>query len=102
MFRALDPEAWEASGHDPLALLRMVGPGRLDFLARDSGFISLLTGPRRPPPPPRAHPSSCPRRRADFTEAIEAVRLGTIFTTHTPVSARIDRFSRHLMDWYFG
>jgi len=37
-----------------------------------------------------------------FTEAIEAVRSGTIFTTHTPVPAGIDRFSRELMERYFG
>jgi starch phosphorylase len=43
VFRAVDPDAWEASGHDPLALLRMVGQERLDALAADPGFISLLT-----------------------------------------------------------
>ncbi|MEW6154427.1 MAG: alpha-glucan family phosphorylase [Actinomycetota bacterium] len=37
-----------------------------------------------------------------FPEAIEAVRAGTVFTTHTPVSAGIDRFPRHLMERYFG
>ena len=37
-----------------------------------------------------------------FAEAIEAVRSGTVFTTHTPVSAGIDRFPRHLMEKYFG
>jgi glycogen phosphorylase len=36
-----------------------------------------------------------------FDEAVEAVRSGTIFTTHTPVSAGIDRFPRELMDRYF-
>jgi starch phosphorylase len=36
-----------------------------------------------------------------FGEAIEAVRAGTIFTTHTPVPAGIDRFPRELMDKYF-
>ncbi|MBV9664957.1 MAG: alpha-glucan family phosphorylase, partial [Actinobacteria bacterium] len=30
--------------------------------------------------------------RLSFDEAIEAVRAGTVFTTHTPVSAGIDRF----------
>jgi glycogen phosphorylase len=38
---------------------------------------------------------SCP-------EAIEAVRAGCIFTTHTPVPAGIDRFPRELMDKYFS
>ncbi|MBW3536638.1 MAG: alpha-glucan family phosphorylase [Actinobacteria bacterium] len=34
-------------------------------------------------------------------EAIEATRAATIFTTHTPVSAGIDRFPRELMERYF-
>jgi len=37
-----------------------------------------------------------------FDEAIEAVRAGTVFTTHTPVPAGIDRFGRSLMERYFG
>jgi starch phosphorylase len=37
-----------------------------------------------------------------YTEAIEAVRSGCIFTTHTPVPAGIDRFPLELMDKYFG
>ncbi len=37
----------------------------------------------------------------DFREAIEAVRAGTVFTTHTPVPAGMDRFPRHLMEKYF-
>jgi starch phosphorylase len=36
-----------------------------------------------------------------FPEAVEAVRAGTIFTTHTPVPAGIDRFPRELMEKYF-
>jgi len=36
-----------------------------------------------------------------FDEAVEAVRAGTVFTTHTPVPAGIDRFARHLMERYF-
>jgi len=36
-----------------------------------------------------------------FPEAVEAVRSGTIFTTHTPVPAGIDRFPRELMERYF-
>ncbi len=34
-------------------------------------------------------------------EAVEAVRSGTVFTTHTPVAAGIDRFPRDLMERYF-
>jgi starch phosphorylase len=37
-----------------------------------------------------------------WDEAIEAVRAGTVFTTHTPVPAGIDRFSRELMQKYFS
>ena len=36
-----------------------------------------------------------------FREAIEAVRAGGVFTTHTPVPAGIDRFPRELMERYF-
>jgi starch phosphorylase len=34
-------------------------------------------------------------------EAVEAVRAGTVFTTHTPVPAGIDVFSAELMERYF-
>ena len=37
-----------------------------------------------------------------FDEAREAVRAGTVFTTHTPVPAGIDRFPRDLIARYFG
>ena len=37
-----------------------------------------------------------------FDEAIEMCRAGTVFTTHTPVPAGIDRFSRELMTAQFG
>jgi glycogen phosphorylase len=36
-----------------------------------------------------------------FDEAIEAGRAGTVFTTHTPVPAGIDRFPRDLVSRYF-
>jgi starch phosphorylase len=38
----------------------------------------------------------------NWPEAVEAVRAGTIFTTHTPVPAGIDRFSREMMEKYFS
>ncbi|HZD02483.1 MAG TPA: alpha-glucan family phosphorylase [Actinomycetes bacterium] len=38
----------------------------------------------------------------DPASAIEAVRAGTIFTTHTPVEAGIDRFPRSFVERYFG
>ncbi|WP_131736191.1 alpha-glucan family phosphorylase [Actinomadura roseirufa] len=37
-----------------------------------------------------------------FDEALEAARAGTVFTTHTPVPAGIDRFPRELVHTYFG
>jgi starch phosphorylase len=40
-------------------------------------------------------------RALSFAEAGEAVRSSTIFTTHTPVPAGIDRFPRDLMERYF-
>jgi starch phosphorylase len=36
-----------------------------------------------------------------FDEALQAVRAGTVFTTHTPVPAGIDRFTRELVTSYF-
>ncbi len=38
----------------------------------------------------------------DLDTAIETVRGGTVFTTHTPVPAGIDRFGRDLIERYFG
>ncbi|NUS05542.1 MAG: alpha-glucan family phosphorylase, partial [Nonomuraea sp.] len=40
--------------------------------------------------------------RMSFDEALEAVRAGTVFTTHTPVPAGIDRFPRDLIERHFG
>ena len=37
-----------------------------------------------------------------FDEAVEAARSATLFTTHTPVPAGIDRFSRDLVAQHFG
>jgi len=37
-----------------------------------------------------------------FDEAIEMCQAGTVFTTHTPVPAGIDRFSRELVTKQFG
>ncbi len=38
----------------------------------------------------------------DFAAALEVSRAGTVFTTHTPVPAGIDRFPRDLVAQYFG
>ncbi|GLY30062.1 alpha-glucan family phosphorylase [Kineosporia sp. NBRC 101731] len=37
-----------------------------------------------------------------FDEALESVRSATVFTTHTPVPAGIDRFARELIMSHFG
>jgi glycogen phosphorylase len=37
-----------------------------------------------------------------FDEALESCRAGTVFTTHTPVPAGIDRFPRELVERYFA
>lgn len=37
-----------------------------------------------------------------FQQALEATRAGTVFTTHTPVPAGIDRFPRTLIETYLG
>jgi starch phosphorylase len=37
-----------------------------------------------------------------FAEALESARAGTVFTTHTPVPAGIDRFPRPLIERYFS
>ncbi|MFD4374690.1 alpha-glucan family phosphorylase [Streptomyces sp. NPDC058486] len=38
----------------------------------------------------------------DFEAALETVRAGTVFTTHTPVPAGIDRFDRELVARHLG
>ncbi len=38
----------------------------------------------------------------DWDSALEAVRAGTVFTTHTPVPAGIDRFPAELIETFFG
>ncbi|WP_030482562.1 alpha-glucan family phosphorylase [Nocardioides aequoreus] len=38
----------------------------------------------------------------DFDTALAVVRAGSVFTTHTPVPAGIDRFPRQLVEQYFG
>ncbi|MHB1785608.1 MAG: alpha-glucan family phosphorylase, partial [Acidimicrobiales bacterium] len=42
------------------------------------------------------------RHAMSFEEALEATRAGTVFTTHTPVPAGIDRFPVELMEKYFS
>ncbi|MBO8130743.1 MAG: alpha-glucan family phosphorylase [Candidatus Marinimicrobia bacterium] len=42
------------------------------------------------------------REGLNFPEALEVVKSGTVFTTHTPVKAGIDIFPRELMEKYFS
>ena len=61
-------------------------------------------GPRRLPRP-RADPRADrrgERAQLDFDTALEVSRASTVFTTHTPVPAGIDRFPRELIEQYFG
>jgi len=41
------------------------------------------------------------RQDLSFDEALELCRAGTVFTTHTPVPAGIDRFPRELVEQHF-
>ena len=85
--------------------------------ARRSCSASAACGPcgrsastRRCSTPTRATPGSSASSASaswsasglTFAEAVEAVRAGGVFTTHTPVPAGIDRFPRELMEKYFG
>jgi glycogen phosphorylase len=42
VFAEVDPDVWEATGHDPVKLLGAVGRARLDELATDAGFLERV------------------------------------------------------------
>jgi starch phosphorylase len=42
LFRWVDPDAWEAAGHDPIRMLGLVSRARLDELVEDEPFIAFL------------------------------------------------------------
>src|SRR5437660_12042547 len=42
LFRWIDPDRWEVTGHDPVRLLGLVGRERLDALANDRAFMGFL------------------------------------------------------------
>jgi len=79
-----------------------------------AGFLGLerireLCAPGGPDRAGRPDPDGRPGRPAqpglepgDFAGALEAVRVGNVFTTHTPVPAGIDRFDRELIARHFG
>jgi starch phosphorylase len=43
VFEAVDPDTWEATGHDPVKLLGEIGPQRLTALAKDRRFLRRLS-----------------------------------------------------------
>src|SRR5579875_762165 len=43
LFASIDPDAWEASGGDPVAMFSAMGPDRLAALAADDGFCARLS-----------------------------------------------------------
>lgn len=42
LFRWIDPQAWESTGHDPVRLLGVVPASRLDELAVDPSFLGFM------------------------------------------------------------
>src|SRR3954454_15409143 len=42
LFRWIDPDRWEVTGHDPVRLIGMVSRERLDPLAHDRAFIAFM------------------------------------------------------------
>ena len=42
LFRWLDPDAWEETGHDPVRLLGHVARERLEAMAADPGFMAFM------------------------------------------------------------
>ncbi|CAN5745923.1 glycosyltransferase family 1 protein [soil metagenome] len=42
LFRWVDPDGWDATAHDPVQLLGVVGRDRLDALVADPGFMRFL------------------------------------------------------------
>jgi glycogen phosphorylase len=42
LFRRMDPDLWDACGHNPVALLGQIRQERLDELAEDPGFLAQL------------------------------------------------------------
>ena len=47
LFRRLDGDLWEASGHNPVRVLGVLPQSRLQELAEDDGFLSHLDGVAR-------------------------------------------------------
>lgn len=47
LFAALDPELWDASGHNPVVLLARLGPERIEQAVGSPQVLSVLDGARR-------------------------------------------------------
>jgi starch phosphorylase len=47
LFRRLDSDLWESSGHNPVRMLGTIDQARLDAAANDDGFLSHLDGVAR-------------------------------------------------------
>jgi glycogen phosphorylase len=47
LFASIDPEAWQASGGDPVAMLSTLSSDRISALAADSGFLGRLAEAER-------------------------------------------------------
>ena len=64
LFRWVDPDAWDATVHDPVRLLGVVSRERLDALVDDPGFMRFLGEVHERPPalPRRATGGSRPAR----------------------------------------
>ena len=119
----LDSDVEQNSGYEREVTDRLYGGGTDHRLAQE-----VLLGHRRRPRHPRllrdhrrggprgVPPQRGPRRASsawsgsgstwtqgmDFDTALERSRAGTVFTTHTPVPAGIDRFPRELIVNQFG
>ena len=46
LFAAIDPTAWETARHDPVALLAVLPPERLEALAQDADFVAQVARAR--------------------------------------------------------
>jgi glycogen phosphorylase len=77
-------------------------------LERIRELVTTTAGGGTDPAPDGAGPEGAgqdgagPAPGIGFEAALEAVRAGTVFTTHTPVPAGIDRFDRELVARHFG
>ncbi|MGA8580697.1 MAG: DUF3417 domain-containing protein, partial [Bryobacteraceae bacterium] len=42
LFRRLDSDLWESTGHNPVRMLGLIGQAQLEAAARDDAFIAYL------------------------------------------------------------